>query len=453
MRHDGGAQQTLPGTVEKQRMTLSRSLLLAALLVAPAAHAKKKKKEKEQPAPAAAAMLASKACAAGQHATFEPGKTLELPGFTNKFYTLAALGKEGWLVSTVDAIGFGPTPTNLNPAPGTSYSTSALADLDGDGNDDLVWANYREDLVILFGKGKGRWQNLASPMHVTVPHAANLLSVVTADVNGDGRPDLISAGDANKANGITVILNEGQKKFARPDYYETGFQTAERHKDGSDEVYQVLVTDVTGDGKPDLVGRGSFSIQVFVNEGGGKFAKKPKWVARAHEGGGSMVVADFNGDQKPDVALVDVSEYDQYNVVEVLLGNGDGTFDVASDQKVGPQSNSIYPTGRLVAADLNGDGKVDLAFTLWGRLTEKDAQGRDQEVHKKGVGVLQGNGDGTFKILPPVFYPVEGHETVDVLTAGDFDGDGMVDLAVPQSTERVDTPAKVHLLMGKCAAD
>lgn len=116
------------------------------------------------------------------------------------------------------------------------------------------------------------------------------------------------------------------------------------------------------------------------------------------------MAADFNGDGKIDLAVADQGSND----VAVLLGNGDGTF----------QAASFFPVGsspaELTAADLNGDGKIDLAVT---------------NNNSGDVAVLLGNGDGTFQAAS--FFPVGS--LPEGVGAADFNGEGRLDLAIAVS--------------------
>jgi len=116
----------------------------------------------------------------------------------------------------------------------------------------------------------------------------------------------------------------------------------------------------------------------------------------------SVVVADFNGDSKSDLVVVDSVG----NSISVLLGLGDGTFRPAVDYPVG--NFPLY----AVAGDFNGDGRLDLAI-----VPNRNAS---------NVGIMIGNGDGTFQ--PPVNYPVGANPYA--IAVGDFNGDGESDLAV-----------------------
>jgi hypothetical protein len=116
-------------------------------------------------------------------------------------------------------------------------------------------------------------------------------------------------------------------------------------------------------------------------------------------------VADFNGDGKLD--LVVTTRFQFNGTVGVLLGNGDGTFQAARNFAAGD-----FP-GSLTVADFNGDGKPDLAAV---------------EVNGGTANILLGNGDGSFQ--PPETF-ASGGAFAFSLAVGDFNGDGKPDLALP----------------------
>jgi hypothetical protein len=166
------------------------------------------------------------------------------------------------------------------------------------------------------------------------------------------------------------------------------------------------VGDFNGDGKPDLaiVGwNGGPVVSVLLGKGDGTFQAPIEFPGRCEP-----IVGDFNGDGKLDLAKIDGAA----GTVSVLLGNGDGTF----------QAGPSYPAGvapiSIAVGDFNRDGKLDLVVANKGTYANNFAD--------SSVSVLLGNGDGTFQ--PAVAYgPVVNAYYVAV---GDFNGDGNPDLAV-----------------------
>src|SRR5207245_3949973 len=113
----------------------------------------------------------------------------------------------------------------------------------------------------------------------------------------------------------------------------------------------------------------------------------------------SVVVGDFNGDGRLDLAVTNASSYDVPGTVSVLLGNGDGTFQSALSFAAGSDARSV------AVGDFNGDGRPDLA------VANADYHG--------SVLVLLGSGDGTFQ---PALSIAVG-STPSSVAVGDVDGD------------------------------
>ncbi len=132
----------------------------------------------------------------------------------------------------------------------------------------------------------------------------------------------------------------------------------------------------------------------------------------AGSGPTAAVAADFDGNGKIDLAVANANG----NSVSIFLGNGDGTFQAPVNYQTAPG----YPDA-ILAADFNGDGKLDLAVLL---------QRSDQ------VSILLGNGDGTFGPTHKEFST--GHNPVG-FAAADLDGDGKLDLAVANFTDNTVT--------------
>jgi hypothetical protein len=223
------------------------------------------------------------------------------------------------------------------------------------------------------------------------PATSGGTSVATGDFNGDGYLDFaITTG----GRWLTVALGHGDGTFGAPVIYATG--------NGSESV---TVADVNDDGKPDLIvtnAHGGTTVSVLLGNGDGTFQNQMTYNA----GGGvsaypnGIVVGDFNGDGIPDIAATLVNTQ-----IAILIGNGSGGF----------QAPVLYPAGNMpfgiAAADVNGDGKLDI-------IAADEGGG--------AVAVLLGNGDGSFRA--PVTYPV-GFDPQNVALA-DFNGDGKIDIAV-----------------------
>lgn len=170
----------------------------------------------------------------------------------------------------------------------------------------------------------------------------------------------------------------------------------------------VVVADFNGDGKPDIAVSNfdTNTIAVFLNDGLGNFAAPIVTTVQLSSSlglnVGSLVVGDFNEDGKADLAVATIAGS---QVSIVLLGNGDGTF---SQQPPIPNSFGFL---RAKVVDLNGDGHQDLVFAMNGSL-----------------GVSLGKGDGTFSamtVLPSGSLP----GLYLGLTVADFNGDGKLDIA------------------------
>ena len=233
---------------------------------------------------------------------------------------------------------------------------------------------------------------------------------LTATVKGIGDGVAGPSGDLSfldKSNGNAVLGTTPLGVSTRSlSFQVSGYNTA------AGKNFSVAVGDFNGDGKPDvaLVNQAGFTgnfVQVLLGNGDGTFQNPVNYAIGAFSS--SVAVGDFNGDGKLDLVVTNSAESDA--TVGVLLGNGDGTFQNQVDYPVG-----TYPY-IVAVGDFNGDGKLDLAVT---------------DNANNGVQVVLGNGDGTFQ--SQVTYYFTGTLPYDVVVS-DFNGDGKLDLAVTNFTD------------------
>lgn len=197
-----------------------------------------------------------------------------------------------------------PFPCGPSPYP------IATADINGDGYPDVLIPNAAHSdppvktLTLLLGNGRGE---LAAAPNSPVMCEANLWYVATGDLNGDRRPDVVATHIEGKS-GATVLLNNGQGKLA---------PAASSPLQLGHGAWGAQIADMNRDGKADLVVAADEAIRVFVGDGRGGFQLAAGSPYRTGKGAWRLVVADFNGDGKLDVATRCV----EANQIEILFGN------------------------------------------------------------------------------------------------------------------------------------
>ncbi|MGH7332399.1 MAG: FG-GAP repeat domain-containing protein [Candidatus Rokuibacteriota bacterium] len=289
------------------------------------------------------------------------------------------------------SVSFAPGPGSPVPA-GNSPQAVVAADLNTDGKVDLVTANFTSNNVtILLGNGQGGFaQAGSSPVDV----GSGPTAIAVGDFNQDGSLDLAVTNLVSSI--LTILLGNGQGQFSQasgsPITVEGG-------------PLSVAVGDFNSDGKPDLAtANAGDSVTILLGNGQGQFTQATGSPIQVEGGPTAVAVGDFTRGSSDLVVTNGRS-----NSVTILLGNGQGGFSVAPDSPIavgnGPQAVAV--------GDFTSDGNRDLAVVNAGSRT---------------VTILLGNGQGQFSQAQGS--PVGAGSNPQGTAVGDFTRDGNLDLAV-----------------------
>ena len=283
----------------------------------------------------------------------------------------------------------------------------AAGDFDGNGVDEVVASGDSDSIQVLGRNDDGRYQILSE---VELPGWPQTDTLLTADFNLDTHLDLAILGASN------LLLGRGDLTFDAPRPVAVPFATS-----------VAAAGDFNGDGKPDLALLGPpplpGQLATLLGNGDGTFQDAVLGPSQAHPAE-SVFAVDLNEDGIPDLVTPDSTccGYGS-DTVSVFLARGDGTFHEPVDYPTGSEPISV------AAADLNGDGHVDLVVANSGSTN---------------VSVLFGDGSGAF--APGILFGVVWSPAF--VAAADFDGDGLPDIATANGGGSNGANLTVSLLLG-----
>jgi len=290
--------------------------------------------------------------------------------------------------------------------------TLGTADFTHSGILDLV--GQSSGLSFDLGTGNGTFRSGS----VINGNFAQTTQFVYGDFNGDGSLDVaFDLGQIGSITQMAVMFGDGKGSFT------PGMVLTEREGLG-----QPIAGDFNQDGKLDLITTGGELLLEFLGNGDGTFRKPIVYFYGFL--GPVMQVGDFNGDGKLDVLLMGPA-VDNGNKWSIwyMQGNGDGTFQPPKEIISLQDTNGCGFTGeeQLRVTDFNGDGKLDVAFCV-----------------KKGIGIMLGNGDGTFQA--PSYYLIDPTASGQFTFAvGDITSNGIQDLIASVYTDSTKPQLAVYM--------
>ncbi len=312
----------------------------------------------------------------------------------------------------IDATAFAAT---VDFTTGTNPYGVVIGDIDGDGKPDLVVTNRFSNTISVFRNTSASGSITAGSFAAKVDFTTgtNPFGISIGDIDGDGKPDLVVTNSTD--NTISVYRNTSTpgsitaSSFAAKVDFTTGTNP-----------FGVVIWDIDGDGKPDLVVTNDYSntVSVFRNIStpgsitASSFASKVDFPTGSEDN--NFAICDVDGDGKPDLVVANWSS----NTISVLRNTSTpGSITASSFAGKVDFTTGSNPQGSIAIGDIDGDGKPDLAVT---------------NVYSNSVSVFRNtstSGSITTSSFAPRVDFTFGSQPRGVVI-GDIDGDGKPDLAV-----------------------
>jgi Ca2+-binding RTX toxin-like protein len=289
--------------------------------------------------------------------------------------------------------------TFLLSATPDGYNELTIGDFNGDGQPDTLLPNRNsKNAAVLLSDGKGGFNAEA-----TIAWDPLSSSPIISDINNDGKADLVSIQNNAAAVSVSVVLGNGSGGFSAP----TTFATTTVYANS------MVVDDFNGDNKADVfVSSGDNAI--LLGNGDGSFKASTKVEGNF----GTVKVADFNGDNKRDIIGINRTS------ISLTLGKGDGSFESQTTFAIEGLAKDAFLES-IAVGDFNSDGKPDLIVGTSSFTPKTDTT---PAVTTSGVSVLLNNGSGGFSTKTS-FATAEDLQSIAV---GDFNGDGKADIVTSE---------------------
>jgi hypothetical protein len=285
------------------------------------------------------------------------------------------------------------SPMMLSGATGRGL---AAGDLDGDGRIDLVTViDDYSDIASFNVFRQNASGSFDAPYRVSLSAragCANVGVVQLADMNNDGRTDIVSS---RGSCGIEIAYQSATGQFDRTELLVT------------DGALYIRLVDVNGDGRRDVVATNWFgdTVSVWLQQADGSWGQETR-VPLFHNGYGDLAVGDLNGDGRPDIAMTS-GQGDLHPTLGITYQQADGSFAAPQYQALA----GINGTTPLTIADVDGDGRADLLVSVPGG---------------GGVWLFKQQADGNLAAATRI----EDFGGGDALRVADLDGDGRADIVV-----------------------
>ncbi len=284
------------------------------------------------------------------------------------------------------------------PEPGTKKASMDVvaADLDGDGDLDIVLANEFQPNTILMNDGKGNFTDESEKRLPQIVHDSE--DVVAKDFNGDGFIDLIFCSEDDKVH--EFYLNNGK-----------GYFTPAPYQFPNSEANAIISEDINKDGKPDVIFGNNGQNQLFINQGKGIFKLEEDRLPKINKVTQDLALIDI--DKDGDLDLIEANE--DGNVL--YLNNGKGFFtDVTKTNLI---SNENMESRKIAFADIDKDGDIDLLFANVNFKGNKNPQNR----------LFVNDGTGIFTDVTTTQLPQDKDHSIDAIFT-DIDNDNDADIII-----------------------